>query len=350
MSRFQPVKVLYASADKSLKNALFEMVEKNEEGIEEVIVYFKPSSINLLTQVRQIWALHKGFKHISATRKNPDVIHNHVIFPAGLYAFFASVFYKIPLLITEHWSGYTEPDGRFDKLLFIFQILMRNAAKRASKISVVSTYLKNSLAEKLDTSNILITPNVLNVPLQMMQKNEHDKVRALCIGNLNDHEKNVSGILRAMSIAVKQHPELTLTLVGDGAERKKYEMLATELGLTKQVTFTGKIPNKDISHYYQNHDFYILNSYFETFNIATAEALLHGLPVIATRCGGPEEFVTAENGILIDVNNDEQLAQAISQMTTTLSSYNPEKIAEDMAHKYNNDAIEASFREMYACI
>lgn len=350
VARFKSVKVLYASADKSLQNNPFEIVEKNEEDVLETIVYFKPSTINLLTQIRQIWAFHKGFKEITRQYGKPFVVHNHVIFPAGFYALFVSIFYKIPLLITEHWSGYTDRDCRFEKLSLIFRTLMRATAKRATKISTVSSFLERSLSEKLRTNNILITPNVLNIPAQVVRKNEHNGIHALCIGNLNDHEKNISGILRAMAVVAKKHPSLTLTLVGDGAERFSYEKMTIDLGIDQQVIFTGKVPNNQLSAIYQTHDFYILNSHFETFNIATAEALLNGLPVIATRCGGPEAFVNEGNGILVDVNNEQQLGEAISRMVKNYTSYNTTTIAELMKQKYSNDAVEKSFRELYAAV
>ncbi len=47
----------------------------------------------------------------------------------------------------------------------------------------------------------------------------------------------------------------------------------------------------------------ITNSNYETFSVATAEALVCGVPVIATRCGGPEDFVTEDCGILIEPRN-----------------------------------------------
>ena len=49
-----------------------------------------------------------------------------------------------------------------------------------------------------------------------------------------------------------------------------------------------------------NADFHILNSDDEGFSVVTAEAILYGIPVIATKCGGPEDFVTPSTGILIE--------------------------------------------------
>lgn len=53
----------------------------------------------------------------------------------------------------------------------------------------------------------------------------------------------------------------------------------------------------EVAGFFCECDFFVLNSNFETFSVVTAEALAYGKPVIATRCGGPEEFVNKIMGI-----------------------------------------------------
>ena len=55
------------------------------------------------------------------------------------------------------------------------------------------------------------------------------------------------------------------------------------------------------------------------------EAMATGLPVIATKCGGPEDFVNRDNGILISVNNQRQLSMAMQDMKNNIGIYNNEK-------------------------
>ena len=73
-------------------------------------------------------------------------------------------------------------------------------------------------------------------------------------------------------------------------------------------------------------DAFVLASRAETFGVVYVEAMAAGLPVIATACGGPEDFVSEENGILIPADNEEKLTEALIEMY-------------HMAHKYDKQAI-----------
>ena len=70
----------------------------------------------------------------------------------------------------------------------------------------------------------------------------------------------------------------------------------------------------EVSSILAHADIFVLASRKETFGIVYVEAMAKGLPVIATKCGGPEEFVNKENGILVPVDNVEELSKAMLLM------------------------------------
>ena len=75
---------------------------------------------------------------------------------------------------------------------------------------------------------------------------------------------------------------------------------------------------------YQEADVFILNSIQETFGCVIIEALSCGVPVISTRCGGPEYIITPETGILIDINDKKQLINAIQLILNEKYIFKPE--------------------------
>ena len=78
----------------------------------------------------------------------------------------------------------------------------------------------------------------------------------------------------------------------------------------------------------QNSNVFVLSSHSETFSVVCIEAMALGLPVIATACGGPEEFVTDEVGVLVKTSDVDALALAMNEMYENSHKYNRIKIAD----------------------
>ena len=91
----------------------------------------------------------------------------------------------------------------------------------------------------------------------------------------------------------------------------------------------------------------MLASRSETFGVAYIEAMAAGLPVIATRCGGPEDFVTEENGILIPVDDESALTGAMERMMFRREDYDSAAISADIRRKFAPETIAARLTELY---
>jgi len=87
------------------------------------------------------------------------------------------------------------------------------------------------------------------------------------------------------------------------------------------------MPHKELLHKIRNHSVLVISSRIETFSIVGIEAMGLGLPVIATKCGGPEDYITKETGLVVDKENPKLLAESIIFMKKNLKKYNNKKIA-----------------------
>lgn len=135
---------------------------------------------------------------------------------------------------------------------------------------------------------------------------------------------------------------------GGGPRRKSLEKLAEVLGITKNLYFWGEVDNKQIPVLYQMADCFVLPSAFETFGVVYIEAMACGLPVIATRCGGPEEFVDDSNGVLIPANDVHALSRAMQKMFTQAKAYDKIKLSERVQQKFGENAICDRLAEIYS--
>jgi glycogen(starch) synthase len=129
--------------------------------------------------------------------------------------------------------------------------------------------------------------------------------RWLFVGALVER-KGVRWLLEAFAICRRDDPALTLTLVGDGELRSALEKRAAELGVAEAVTFAGAVSPARALRMMHRYDVLVHPSRYETFGVVVVEAVAAGLPVIVTRCGGPEQTlagIEAAAGELIDVED-----------------------------------------------
>jgi glycosyltransferase involved in cell wall biosynthesis len=139
---------------------------------------------------------------------------------------------------------------------------------------------------------------------------ESDLILA-CVAQLVPVKEHVE-LLQAMSQVKDDLPDLKLILLGNGREAYVHELqqLATDLGMADKVLFWGYADN--VPQVLKMCDGKILASRMEAFPAAIIEAMAAGLPVIATRCGGPEEIVVdGETGWLVEAEGAEPLAQGM---------------------------------------
>ncbi len=169
----------------------------------------------------------------------------------------------------------------------------------------------------------------------------------MVVADLVDRTKNVSGVIRALAQVVANGVNARLTIIGDGPDRAMLTGLAEELDLADRITFLGRLPNTGVIDHMAHTWAVVINSRVETFSVVTGEALAQGKPVIATRCGGPQGFVTEENGILIPVGDTDALAAAMYTLMEQATKYDPERIRASVNARSSPEAVGQAFLRIH---
>lgn len=127
-------------------------------------------------------------------------------------------------------------------------------------------------------------------------------------------EKGLDWLLRAFAqVEVSAH----LEVAGEGREREAMETLAEDLGLTDTVTFHGWVESEQVPSLIRNARAVIFPSvWHEPAGLISLEAAAHGRPLIASRVGGIPEYADESHATLVDVRDQEALAQAIMRLAT----------------------------------
>jgi len=133
----------------------------------------------------------------------------------------------------------------------------------------------------------------------------------LSAGRFSDARKNVELLLRAFAIVRKIQPDVQLWLAGEPPIGEK-RRLAEQLGLDNSVKYLGSLERKELVPLYQGAHVFALSSWQEGLGIVVLEAMACGIPVVSTRCGGPESIIRdGEDGYLVPLNDMESLAEKL---------------------------------------
>lgn len=150
-------------------------------------------------------------------------------------------------------------------------------------------------------------PNIIELDDTLFHLREKLKPNYICT---RAHEPlyNIPCILRAFQKVQAEHPEATLTLVGGGSEHDNLIKMSEELGL-QNITFTGKVDNKEIYKYLAQADILLSSPTIDNMPVSLLEAMNAGLLVISSKVGGVPYMIKNNNtGLLFESGNSDSLA------------------------------------------
>lgn len=200
----------------------------------------------------------------------------------------------IPMVASEHIG----PEHYRNRWL---ERLVLNATPLiAAKITVVSSQILRSFNPWLRRKMIEVPNPVAVVAKDAASGSASDSEGRvlLCVGRLAP-QKDHAVLIAAFAQVAAEFPEWRLRIVGEGELRPALQGMIDSLGLGGQVELTGATARIDSE--YAAADLFVLPSSYESFGLATAEALLHGLPAVGfADCPGTNELIRdGENGQLV---------------------------------------------------
>lgn len=124
-------------------------------------------------------------------------------------------------------------------------------------------------------------------------------------------QKNQAMLLRAFAAFYRTHRDYTLSIYGAGELSNELHMLAESLGIDEAVQFHGHV--WDVHRAVADAEMFVLSSDYEGLSNSLLECMMMGIPCISTRCEGSSDVIrSGENGILVDIGSEKQMAEAMS--------------------------------------
>lgn len=284
-----------------------------------------------------------------------DLIHGHFIYPDGVMAARLGRRYGVPVVTTEHalWQPWldTWPSVRRQVL---------GAASGIARVTAVSTAVEQSIrATTGDTFRTCVLPNVVDDDVFVMAgaSERWDPDRILFVGAVR-HVKGLDILVRAVALLAEDLPALRLLVIGEafyGGWRKDEEdvrRLCVELGVADRVEFRGRATPEQVASAMRASAALVVPGRRESFSAVAIEALASGTPVVATRCGGPEEFLSRDTGRLVEPEDPPALAEAIREVLRERAGLDPARLRALALDRFGKavtaDRLAGLYREVLA--
>jgi glycosyltransferase involved in cell wall biosynthesis len=346
ISLFEKIVVIYVV--KSSTNINVTIEKKTSNNLTEYIGYYPKKKYfdKLFSQFYYFIVFKKIIVTLFKELGLPKLVHLNVVWKAGLWALYLKRKYKLPYIITEHWTGYSELDDNYignDKIVLK---ILKKIFSHTSYLLPVTKDLANNCIKLVDLNlNYSIIENAVNTSLFFPVVTNNEKIKIIHVSSMH-LQKNLDGMLDVFEKIFSKNNNIELLLVGPINE-KIHQKVTSNNVLVANITFSGNLMYEEVAIVLQKSDLLILFSKYENLPCVILESLCCGVPVISSNVGGINEVINNENGILVESENEIDLENGIYKMINNLSYYNKTNIAKDAMGKYSYDAIGSKFANAY---
>lgn len=269
--------------------------------------------------IRDIQKSYCDFVNKYLMEHKPEVVHAHdwLTYEAGILA---KKNFGIPLVAHVHATEFDRggPDGgnplirqiEYEGLVWADKII---AVSHATKDMIVAHY--GIPADKID-----VAYNGFDVPdddsyhydgssyqyLENLKKKGYTIVSTVGRFTL---QKGLFHLMRAAARAISIHPKMVFLFAGDGEQKEQLMRMSADLGIAKNVIFTGFIRGKQLRDIYSISDIFVMSSVSEPFGLTALEAAHHGNALIVTKQSGVGEVLNSI--VRYDFWDEDKLASAL---------------------------------------
>ncbi|MFJ9794805.1 glycosyltransferase family 4 protein [Streptomyces sp. NPDC101145] len=274
-----------------------------------------------------------------------DVVHAHVGLPSG-WAALKNARPGAKVFVTEH-ASFLERVFQDPEAVELYDELLHGVTGFLVVGDKVTEVLERQFPHHAD--KILRIPNPISFD-EPRPEPVKDLRSWLYLGSVTEL-KGVKWLVEAFAQCHAEDPTLTLTLVGEGPLRRPLTERVAELGLSDAVKLPGSIPHEQALELMRSHDLLVHPSRYETFGMTIVEGIAAGMPVLVTRCGGPEKTLAGIEdaaGELIDVEeNAESISEGYRRLRTRFlaGGLDLERAQAKLAADYGYEAVaQAHYR------
>ncbi len=288
-----------------------------------------------LTEKQKYFILIRAYAYAYRTLSKtynwvPDIIHAQTTMDGGIFAQNLSLYeIKKPYIIIEHQVF----------LLHFYtpykQNLIKSALRGALKLGVVSEHQKKMvLMHEANCKPITIWNYVDEKRFTIVKSSTQRKFTIITI-TYPSPIKGYKTFFETLVCLKEKTDNFQYIIIGNAsfddlskANSTYFENIAKEMGVFGQGTFIPHAERSDLNRLFNSSDVFVSTSIAETFGVAAREAMMCGLPVITTACGGIEDSITKETGRVVPIYDAISMANILLQIKNKEIVFEPHKIRE----------------------
>jgi glycosyltransferase involved in cell wall biosynthesis len=281
-------------------------------------------------------------------RHTYDIIHCHIAqgFHSLVAMLFKSVFKK-RVIIKVAATGPLSDFSMIKKVIFGDKFLA--AMKKTDRLIITSAQsMQEALEEGFSSEAVLQIPNGVDTHYFRPNGSQGEENTITFIGRL-DRMKGIHILIQAFTQLREKGWDMHLDIIGDGPEKNTLKQLAVNSRLHEHISFYGEVEN--VAPYLQRSTLFVLPSLSEGLSNVLLEAMACGLPVIAARTGGnPDIIQNGVNGLLVDLENPEQLSKAVERLLSDRSFADRLGVQarKTIEERYSMDQVVEHYQTLYS--
>lgn len=279
-------------------------------------------------------ALRRARRRIRELAADVDIVHSHAI--SALPAVPRDL--RVPWVHTEHWSGILSPQTVPLPVRAVGGWIARSL--RAPDVVVAVSDRLAAAIRRVRTGPTLVVPNAVDAPHGPLQYPE--RLVIVGVGGLIPRKRPLLAV-ETVAELVRRGRDPLLIWVGDGPERERVHTRAAELGVADRIELRGNVDPQEVSLVLGAARVFLLPTEGETFGVAIAEALRHGVPVVVGDDGGHTEFVRHEDGELVGSTDPAVWAGAVESVLARDRA----EIRRSAEARFSEDARRSAFDDVY---
>ncbi len=305
---------------------------KQKEEINGVTVYRVPS----IRKQRNVCQTHEMLSYCySAYRFLPgllkenkyDISHTHFIIPTGVVSYLNKT--RIPFIITSHGSDVPGHNpNRFCYQHELLKPLWKKIVKKAQRVVAPSNYLTNMILKNVDTDNVMVIPNGLDVDSFNFDPKKKEK-KILLVSRLFEFK----GFQYFLDAIKDIDIDYEINIVGEGPYKEKLVQKAKDAG--SNIKFIGWLDNKSMEYkeLYETSSIFVFPSSAESFGTVLLEAMSAGCAIITTNSSGCSEVVD-DTALLVRPRSPEDIRDCLAKLM------NDDKLVNELGIKARKRAIK----------
>ncbi|WP_407331001.1 glycosyltransferase family 4 protein [Enterovibrio sp. 27052020O] len=288
------------------------------------------------------------YKMLSRKNGIPDVIHAHVSLPAGYSAAKIGKIDNIPVIVSEHYSGF-ESDMRF---FWRTRRFINEMMKEIHTFTAVSAGFLNRVKKTKvrNTPNFIVLENPIDTKIFRYKEETGQNSGILKIVTVatNSTVKGTDLLLSALQKFEDTEHKWSLKIIGNfDKEGILVKSFFDNPYIRDRVTVEGRLNQHSMAEIYHDADLYVVSSRSETANVSMLEAMSCGIYVLSTKCGGPETLLPAGMSTLVNANSDDAIYAGLVEVFEQKGKVERRSISNFVEDNYSIEKISEKLDELY---